>query len=404
MRLVMRVSAVGAVGTLLFAAVLAPAPAGRLGAAALQATRASSWWALALAGSAAAAGVLTLSSVYGVPVGDLGPSAVVGFVEDVAAGRAAALVVLVALVVALAGRRCARTASASALLALATTAVVLPALLAGHSAGAADHALAVGSLSVHVISATLWVGGLLALVAHARGTGLLSRAASRFSLLALVCFLATGASGLLSAWVLIGGSTDALRQVPGSGYGWLLLAKTTALVTLGAFGWWHRRRTLPRLEAGTPGAFRRFAAVEVVVMLATVSVAVALAAAPPPAASQPAATASAPARPATPVPADTGSLEGSPGQDMTGHDHGELSVGVLVDAARFHVSAPVRAGQRVTVYNQSTTAVTITADDGSFDAAVPGQTFVTFAAPAVPGDYAFSSRHSARFADVLVVR
>ena len=89
---------------------------------------------------------------------------------------------------------------------------------------------------------------------------------------------------------------------------------------------------------------------------------------------------------------------------MSGHDHGKLAVAILVDDTRFHVSGPVAAGQSVTVYNQSTADVTITADDGSFDAEVPGQTLLTFVAPGAAGEYAFSSRHSAPFADVLVVR
>ena len=89
---------------------------------------------------------------------------------------------------------------------------------------------------------------------------------------------------------------------------------------------------------------------------------------------------------------------------MSGHDHGDLSVGVFIDDARFHVSEPVSPGELVTVYNESGVDVTITAQDGSFDAVAPGQTFVTFAAPAEPGEYAFSSKHSPDFRDVLVVR
>jgi putative copper resistance protein D len=88
---------------------------------------------------------------------------------------------------------------------------------------------------------------------------------------------------------------------------------------------------------------------------------------------------------------------------MAGHDHGKLSVTVLIDETRFHVAGTVDAGARVTVHNSTTTEVTITADDGSFDVVVPGRTLTTFVAPDEPGEYAFSSRHSASFADVLVV-
>lgn len=90
-------------------------------------------------------------------------------------------------------------------------------------------------------------------------------------------------------------------------------------------------------------------------------------------------------------------------QDMSGHDHGELSVGVLVDEERFHVSSAVAPGQAVTVYNSSGTEVSITADDGPFDLTIPGRTFMTFVAPVQPGAYTFTSRHSAGFRDVLVV-
>lgn len=89
---------------------------------------------------------------------------------------------------------------------------------------------------------------------------------------------------------------------------------------------------------------------------------------------------------------------------MSGHDHGELSVTVLVDEARFHVSAPVDAGSRVTVHNATATEVTITAQDGSFDVVVPGHALMTFPAPDQPGSYRFTSRHSSSFTGVLVVR
>jgi putative copper resistance protein D len=89
---------------------------------------------------------------------------------------------------------------------------------------------------------------------------------------------------------------------------------------------------------------------------------------------------------------------------MSGHDHGELSVTVLVDATRFHVSGPVEAGSRVTVHNATATEVTISAQDGAFDVVVPGHALMTFVAPERPGSYPFTSHHSSSFEGVLVVR
>ena len=386
-----RIAAVGTVGTLLFAAVLLPGRGGELPATSRRALRTASWWAAAWAASTVVGALLTLSRLVG---GAPPPSALPAFVSDLAAGRAAAVVLAATGIVALLAPRCAGAAGARLLLAVAGAGLVVPAVLTGHSAAAAHHALAVATLGAHVVAATAWVGGLLALLLHGRSADDLAPAAGRFSTLALGCFLATGLSGLLAAWLLLDGDP---ATVLGSGYGWLLLGKTTALAALGLLGRAHRRHTLPRLRAGRPGAFRRFAAVETAVLLATVALAVGLAASPPPATAAPAPDTAPGGQPAAVEPAPPAV------EDMSGHDHGDLSVTVLVDATRFHVSAAVAPGARVTVHNASATEVTITADDGSFDVVVPGRTLLTFAAPAEPGAYPFTSRHSAAFADVLVV-
>jgi hypothetical protein len=59
-------------------------------------------------------------------------------------------------------------------------------------------------------------------------------------------------------------------------YGRLALAKMAAFALLGWFGWWHRRRTLPGVAAGSASAFTRLAAVEALVMAAAMGLAVAL--------------------------------------------------------------------------------------------------------------------------------
>ncbi|MPZ63649.1 MAG: copper resistance protein CopD, partial [Propionibacteriales bacterium] len=65
-------------------------------------------------------------------------------------------------------------------------------------------------------------------------------------------------------------------------YGWLLLGKVAALAALGCFGARHRARTIPALDAGQRGAFRRLAAGEVAVMAAAMGLAVALSRTTPP--------------------------------------------------------------------------------------------------------------------------
>ncbi|WP_051515972.1 CopD family protein [Candidatus Blastococcus massiliensis] len=390
-----RIAAVGTVGTLLFAAVLLPGRDGALPAESRRALRAASIWALTWTAATALGAVLTLSRLLGTSPTSVSWASLQVFLEDTGAGRAALLGTTLGLTLFVAARRCTRATGARILLAVASAAVLLPVALAGHSAASEDHLLAVTTLGIHVVAATVWVGGLLALLVHGRGRAATTTAAPRFSRLALVCFLATAVSGVVAAVLVLGG-TGAVLPALGTGYGALLVAKTAGLTAIGLLGRQHRRRTLPRLRAGDGRGFRRFAAGEVGLMLATVTLAVALAASPPPAGG-------APSGPATSAPAAETPVPDAAADPMAGHDHGDLSVGILVDDKRFHVARPVAAGSRVTVLNDSGGEVTLTSADGSFDVAVPAGTLSSFVAPQRPGEYPFTGRPSTSFADVLVV-
>ena len=383
-----RLAAVGTIGTLLFAAVLVPVAGPSLPDAGRRSVRAASFWALAWAVATLMTGLLTLARLVGSSPTGLTADSVRAFV-GLPAGRTVLAVAVLAGILAVLARRCRTAFHARALLALAAAGVVGPVLTTGHAAGEGDHVLAISVLGAHVLGASVWVGGLTALLLHGRAREVLGPAASRFSALALGCFVVVGGTGTVAAWVVLGSSAAGLAAALGTGYGALLVVKTASLLVLGGFGAWHRHRTLTALRADRPGAFRRFTAVEVAVLLATVAVAVALAASPPPASAAPAPT------PAT-------SAEAAP-DPMAGHDHGDLSVGVLIDDTRFHVPHPVRAGSTVTVFNSSDTSATITADDGSFDVDVPGHALVTFTAPEAPGSYDFGSRPDTAYRDVLVV-
>jgi putative copper resistance protein D len=160
-----------------------------------------------------------------------------------------------------------------ALLALA------PMALTGHAATAGNHYVATQSLVLHVLGVTVWTGGLLALL-HLRGaTGpTQGTALTRFSSLALGCFVVVALSGLVSASTRLGVDVGAWRST----YGALVGAKLVLFVVLGAIGWTHRRHTLPSITAGRRGAFWRLAVGELVIMSAALGLAVALARTAPP--------------------------------------------------------------------------------------------------------------------------
>ncbi|ANS79153.1 Copper resistance protein CopD [Serinicoccus hydrothermalis] len=244
----------------------------------------------------------------------------------------------------------------------------------------------------------------------------------RFSGLALACLALLLLSGVVAALVVAGALSWSWL---GEGWVHLLAVKVALVVVLGLIGWQHRRATIPALEAGRPWTFVRLGVVEVALMALTLTVSVALAASPAPA---PATGAPVSAVPPAEVegPTEQGSSTAqtddiprtedrpaaepptadSSAAEMIGHDHGELSVSILIDDERFHVPGTVRPGQAVTVYNSSDTAATITSPD--FDVDVPPRTFITFPAPSAEGDYGFVSQAEGQavdgFADTLRVR
>ena len=276
-RLVFDLTAVTTVGALLLAAVLLPAPATRLPDVAISAVRSASWSAGLWSVSALLLWVLTASETTGVPLAglttqDLREQAAVG------QGRALLVVALLGGAVAAGCARVGTTPGGRRLLVLAGLGL-LPTTVTGHAASAADHELAVSTLVVHVVAATVWAGGLLAVVLFLRRPSELAAAVRRFSVVALACFVLVALSGLLSAYERLGLTAAAWT----SGYGALVLGKTAALVVLGAMGWEHRRRLVPALAAGRPGAFLSFAGVELSVLGGAIGLAVALSRTPTPA-------------------------------------------------------------------------------------------------------------------------
>lgn len=208
--------------------------------------------------------VLTFADLAGTPVGSPGfGTQLLTFVWSVEVTRVLAVQTLLALAAtALASLARSRTAMAWAcVLALASVAVLS---LNGHAAGAADHENAVNAVAVHVLAATVWLGGLLALVALRRALGAdLPPVVARFSTVALWCYATTALSGVLQAWLRLG-SWDGLLTT----YGLVLVAKAALLGVLGVLGWRQRARMLTRLRADARDsrAFARLAVTETVLL------------------------------------------------------------------------------------------------------------------------------------------
>lgn len=279
MRALSECAAVVAVGSLLLAAFLVPPqPSGYLDAGGYAAVRTAGFAALIWAGTAALLVPLIAADAVGYPVTEvLDPRLLASLLSEISQTGAWALTAGIALLLAACCWTVLSWGSAVWLFAL-SLAGLMPIALTGHSSAGGDHDIATGSLIYHLVAVALWIGGLVALLAHlARRGRHCGIAARRFSRLALVCWVVMAVSGVVNALVRV--APDQLMST----YGLLLLGKVAALLLLGAFGWWHRRGAVTAVsERDDRAALLRLGGVEVLVMFATVGLAAALGRTAPP--------------------------------------------------------------------------------------------------------------------------
>ena len=223
------------------------------------------WLVLALVGIAVRA-----ADGYGRPVTTLTGPDVLAWTTNLAAGRGALLTVVCAAAVlgcAVARLRDPAIVPLRIVLVIGLLGMLTPGVT-GHASSSESHEVAVTTVALHVAAASLWVGGLAAiLVLLGRRRALLEAVLPRFSTLAGVCLATLTVSGVFTAQVRLG-SWAALVF---TGYGVLVIAKAVALVLLGGLGLLTRRR----MAAGRLPVLR-WAGVEVTLMVVTLGLAAAL--------------------------------------------------------------------------------------------------------------------------------
>jgi putative copper resistance protein D len=273
--------AVVCVGSLLLAAFLVPPQrSGTLAADGYAALRTAGWAALLWLLGAVLSVPFTVADAVGQPVTwYFEPERLIrvaGVVEQAEAWAiTAVLVALVAL-----GCRLVLTWGWTTVLFFVALFALVPVAVTGHSSSGGAHDVATNSLLFHLIAAALWVGGLVALLAHGRRRGdHLALATTRFSRLALVCWIVMAVSGTVNALVRL-----PLGDLFSTDYGLLVVGKVAALVVLGVIGYLQRERGVRQVvETGSGSALLRLAGVETMIMFVTIGLAVALSRTPPPA-------------------------------------------------------------------------------------------------------------------------
>ncbi|MEU5262301.1 cytochrome c oxidase assembly protein [Amycolatopsis sp. NPDC021455] len=281
MRVLSEAASVICVGSLLLAAFLVPPQkSGTLAPEGYGALRAAGiaawvWFAAALLSVA-----FTAADTAGKPFAEvLDPQTLLDLVGAIEQPKAWLWTALIAILIAL-GCRLALSWGWTAVLFGLAVAGLVPVAVTGHSASGGSHDVATNSLLFHLVAASLWVGGLVAVLAlgYRRGNHL-SLAAQRFSKLALVCWIVMALSGAVNALVRIG-----LNDLFTTDYGLLVVAKAVALLLLGVFGHQQRQKGVADLVDGKGGGqLLRLAAVEILIMFVTIGIATGLARTPPPA-------------------------------------------------------------------------------------------------------------------------
>ena len=185
------------VGLLLAMSVLTINNQGSLSAHSLELRRKASLIGLIWFFSSGTFIIATLADILGVGFADaLDTTTIRSFISQVLIGRYLIAQTLVAFIVGYLILRIQRVIPTLFLLLVSLVAIAAPAL-ESHSASGGSHALATGSMLLHVAGLTLWVGGLFALVFLSPQDR--TMAVPRFSVMALWAAIVVVLSGLFNA-------------------------------------------------------------------------------------------------------------------------------------------------------------------------------------------------------------
>ena len=173
--------------------------------------------------------LVTLSRIFESPISQiLKVNVIRSFATQVTLGKLLALQIMMALVVLILSRRVKKNGGALWLLIAAFIGVLAP-VFQSHSSALGSHSLAIGSLLIHVIGISLWIGSVSALLLMKDEVR--SLAFSRVSTIALWSSTAVVLSGAMNAWTRLRLTADWL-----SSYGALISLKVvlTLLVLITA--------------------------------------------------------------------------------------------------------------------------------------------------------------------------
>ena len=192
----------------------------------------------------------------------LDPTVVRSFVTQITLGQYLAFEAVIAFLVFVYSFQARKILSLIFLLGLSVVGIIAP-VFQSHAASSGSHSLVIGSLVIHVIGLSLWVGGILAIAMLSASDRAI--AVPRFSQLALWAAIAVVISGSVNAWTRLN-----FASAWDSTYAYIVIAKTLATIALVVIGYLHRKNLVGRKEINWLG-FAKLLSAEAIIMVVTVA-------------------------------------------------------------------------------------------------------------------------------------
>jgi len=251
------------IGTLLTMAFLLLDSEGRLSTQAQKLRRLL--WASALAWSLGAFGTIVsaVAELLEKPISDAFDATTLrSFITQVTLGQYLFFQTLVALLVAALAFRIKKILSTVLVMALSLLGLVAP-VFQSHAQSSGSHGLAIGSLVIHVVALSLWVGGIFALTVLNPADRPI--AVPRFSQLALWAAIAVVASGSVNALTRLN-----FKEAWSSTYAYIVMAKIALVLVLLTISYLQRRNLANRDRIGWP-ILTRLIFIEALIMAFTLA-------------------------------------------------------------------------------------------------------------------------------------
>jgi cytochrome c oxidase assembly factor CtaG/putative copper export protein len=219
----------------------------------------SATWLVGVVGSV----VFTLAQILDSSLSvALDPTVIRSFITQITLGQYLAFEAVIALLVFVCAFQAKKILSLILLLILSVAGLVAP-VFQSHSASSGSHTLVIGSLVIHVIGLSMWVGGILAIAMLSASDRAI--AVPRFSQLALWSAIAVVISGTINAWARLN-----FTSAWNSTYAYIVIAKTLATIALVAIGYMHRKNLEGKDSINWVG-FAKLLTTEAIIMVVTVA-------------------------------------------------------------------------------------------------------------------------------------